>query len=411
MVLHAPIRRAGCALFIAGIMAPALPAPAPAQTTEEPQRLRIASFNASLYRDTAGALVADLADGTDAGARAAAEIIQAIRPDVILVNELDHDPEAAAAGLFRARYLAVGQNGEEPIDYPHMLAPPVNTGIPSGFDLDGDGSTDGPADAFGFGRHPGQYGFAVLSRLPFDTDAARSFQILPWRAMPDALLDAADPEGAPLTGPGGFYPSEAVDLLRLSSKTHLDLPVQLGDHVVHLLASHPTPPIPTGPADRNGKRNHDEIRFWAEYIDGADWITDDDGAAGGLPEGVRFVILGDLNADPFDGSSRGAGVRQVLEHPRVLGSATDPAITPMGEGSLDQPGEAAGHVGHPRFDTADFGPRPGNLRVDYVLPSRAGFRWLGGGVIWPRAGAPLAEAASVSDHRLVWVDLELVPLP
>ena len=34
----------------------------------------------------------------------------------------------------------------------------------------------------------------------------------------------------------------------------------------HLLASHPTPPVFDGDEDRNGKRNHDEVRLIADYI-------------------------------------------------------------------------------------------------------------------------------------------------
>ena len=30
---------------------------------------------------------------------------------------------------------------------------------------------------------------------------------------------------------------------------------------------HPTPPVFDGPDDHNGTRNHDEIRFWSDYID------------------------------------------------------------------------------------------------------------------------------------------------
>ena len=38
--------------------------------------------------------------------------------------------------------------------------------------------------------------------------------------------------------------------------------------IVHFLVSHPTPPTFDGAEDRNGTRNHDEIRFWADYIGG-----------------------------------------------------------------------------------------------------------------------------------------------
>src|SRR3546814_2632341 len=53
---------------------------------------------------------------------------------------------------------------------------PVNTGVPSGLDLDGSGTVGGEGrdrgnDAWGYGLHPGQYGMLVLSRYPIDTDA------------------------------------------------------------------------------------------------------------------------------------------------------------------------------------------------------------------------------------------------
>ena len=35
---------------------------------------------------------------------------------------------------------------------------------------------------------------------------------------------------------------------------------------IHFLVSHPTPPVFDGPEDRNGRRNHDEIRLWADYV-------------------------------------------------------------------------------------------------------------------------------------------------
>jgi hypothetical protein len=35
---------------------------------------------------------------------------------------------------------------------------------------------------------------------------------------------------------------------------------------VHFLVSHSTLPVFDGPEDRNGRRNFDEIRFWADYI-------------------------------------------------------------------------------------------------------------------------------------------------
>ena len=85
------------------------------------------------------------------------------------------------------------------------------------------------------------------------------------------------------------------------------------------LLRNPTPPVFDGPEDRNGRRNHDEIRLWADYISesGNEYIYDDQGKAGGLPSGAQFVIAGDYNADPVDGDSIDSAISQILDHPLV----------------------------------------------------------------------------------------------
>ena len=70
-----------------------------------------------------------------------------------------------------------------------------------------------------------------------------------------------------------------------------------------------------------------------------------------------------------------------------------------------QGGANSTHTGDPRFDTADFDDTaPGNLRVDYVLPS-ANLGVAAAGVFWPTEGAPGAASIDASDHRLVWIDV------
>jgi endonuclease/exonuclease/phosphatase family metal-dependent hydrolase len=364
------------------------------------RRLRVATFNASLNRDRAGELVQDLGRPDDPQARQVAAIIQAVDPDILLLNEFDHDPAGEAAALFRANYLAVAQDGGAPVDYPHWLAPPVNTGAPTGFDLDRDGRAGGPGDAQGFGRFEGQYGLLVLSKLPIRLEEVRTFRTFLWQDMPGALL------------PAGWYPPEALARLRLSSKTHVDVPVEVGGGALHLLASHPTPPVFDGPEDRNGRRNHDEIRLFADYADPdrSAYLVDDRGGAGGLPAGARFVVLGDLNADPLDGDSTAGAAAQLTQHPLI-----DAGLVPTAEGGREaaaRQGRAnRDHAGDPAADTADFGEPPGNLRVDYVLPSKAGLQPVGAGIFWPPKGATGAALAGASDHHLTWIDLELVPGP
>ena len=161
-----------------------------------------------------------------------------------------------------------------------------------------------------------------------------------------------------------------------------------------------------GPEDRNGARNADEIRFWADYVDGAGYIRDDAGRGGGLHRGAHFVIAGDLNADPVDGESVPGTVRQLTEHPLVNASVT-PASAGGAAAAAAQGGANVEHRGDPRLDTADFRDRaPGNLRVDYVLPSAA-LEVTGAGVFWPAEGEPGAELIDASDHRLVWLDIAL----
>ncbi len=70
------------------------------------------------------------------------------------------------------------------------------------------------------------------------------------------------------------------------------------------------------------------------------------------------------------------------------------------------------HRAGPRYDTADFSEPPGNIRVDYVLPSK-NLPVLDGGVFWPASTNPLSRLTGVwpfpsSDHRLVWIDTKLL---
>ncbi|HEX2316270.1 MAG TPA: endonuclease/exonuclease/phosphatase family protein [Thermomonospora sp.] len=399
---HAGPRTAAVAAGLALAAGTAVPAHAGGH-----REVRFATFNASLNRGAEGALVADLSTPGDAQARTVAEIVQRARPDVLLVNEFDFDARGTAARLFQDNYLSVGQNGAAPIRYRYRYVAPSNTGIASGFDLNNDGRTvtrpGEPGygdDAYGFGVFPGQYGMAVYSRYPIDERRIRTFRNFRWKDMPGALL------------PPGWFGPEELKAVRLSSKSHWDVPVKVGRRTVHLLASHPTPPTFDGPEDRNGRRNHDEIRFWADYVSGghqARYIYDDRGRRGGLAPGAAFVVAGDQNADPHDGDSVNGAINQLLRHPRIDASVV-PASAGAPEAARLQGGANTAHRGDPAHDTADFADgAPGNLRVDYVLPSRW-LRPVRGGVFWPVQADPLSRLTGVypfpsSDHRLVWLDV------
>ncbi|WP_255250993.1 endonuclease/exonuclease/phosphatase family protein [Kocuria sp. WN036] len=409
MHVHQPLTAAAlAAVLLMGAGAPAVAGPDRAhghgdergQGTREP--VRFMTYNASLNRETDGQMRADLATPDNAQAQAVAEVIQRTAPDVLLLNEFDHDPEARSAELFHDNYLAVPQNGQNPVDYPYVYTAPVNTGVPSGLDLNQDRTVGGPDDAWGFEAFPGQYGMAVYSKHPIDTQNIRTFQGFRWADMPDNLL------------PTGYYTDEQAERLRPSSKSHWDVPVRIGKKTVHVLASHPTPPTFDGDEDRNGQRNHDEIRFWADYVSGraaSSYIYDDEGGRGGLKPGSRFVVMGDQNSDPHDGDSWPGAIQQLLEHPQVQ----DPQPASAGglEAAARQGGANLRHLSDPAYDTADFNddPAPGNLRADYVLPSK-NLRVLDAGVWWPAPGEPGAELTGeypfpTSDHRPVYIDIAI----
>jgi len=403
----ADIRTTLTILLTLAFAASALMLATPAKAKGPPDPVRFATFNASLNRFSLGGLARDLSTPDNAQAKAVAEIIQRTAPDVLLVNEFDYDP--AAVNLFRENYLEVSQNGADPIEYPYSFIAPSNTGIPSGFDLNNDGTVGGPDDAFGFGFFPGQFGMLVLSQHPIQ-DNVRTFQTFLWADMPGALLPSYPATGEP------WFTDEELEVVRLSSKSHWDVPISLGGSTVHFLVSHPTPPVFDGLEDRNGRRNFDEIRFWADYVTpgAGDYIYDDAGVVGGLRPGSNFVIAGDQNSDPFDGDSIAGSIQQLLDNPRV-----NTTFTPSSAGAVEaaalQGGANLSHRSDPAFDTADFNdnPAPGNLRADYVLPSRS-LRIVDGAVFWPVQADPLFRLTGSfpfvpsSDHRLVWIDV-MVP--
>ena len=338
---------------------------APADAEGVGPALRVATFNVALSPARNAAHL-----------DAVAAVIRAADPDVLLLNEVD---DGTAAAPLAALLTRLTEADGTPL-YPHVFSAPVNTGDPSGLDLDADGETTGPADAWGYGAYPGQYGMAVLSKFPLDLGRVRTFRTLKWRDRPGHRM------------PADFFPPAAEVDFPLSGKSHWDVPIRIEGHVLHLLASHPTPPVFDGPEDRNGRRNADEIGFWIDYLtpDRHGWMVDDAGHPGGLAADALFVVAGDLNNDPDEGDGDRAAITALLIHPRI----NDPHPTSTGGPAASQDAD----------DTAAWGKR-----VDYALPSR-GLEIIDTGVFWPAPGEPLAdEAEAASDHRLVWVDVRLPP--
>jgi hypothetical protein len=326
------------------------------------ETLRVATYHTDLTRQGPGLLLRDLLRGEDAQIAATVAVIMESDADVVLLQGIDYDAGGAALAALAEALAAAGA------DYPHRLALRPNTGLPTGVDLDGDGRSWRARDSQGYGWFNGQGGMAVLSRYPLGP--VRDFSAFLWADLPGS--SAAE-----------VLPPDAVPILRLASVAAWDVVVESPGGPLHLLALHANTPVFDGPEDRNGRRNADELRFWQLYLDG--WTPD------GPPFAAdRFAVIGTLNVDPERGEGRQDALRALLDHPRLQ----DPV-----------PRRPAGGT-----ETADWPePVPGDLRVDYILPT-ASLRVTAAGVLWPEGeGGPLpaSVAALASDHRLVWVDLEM----
>ncbi len=373
--------------------------------------IRIATFNAALNRKSGGQLVKDLQAG-DEQAKRIATIVQLVMPDILLLNEVDYS-NGDAAKILIEDYLNKPQAPKLALEkdlFKYYYTSSVNTGVPSGHDLNLNGRSNDADDGWGYGAFPGQYGMAVFSKHPIQTDAIRTFQMLKWSLMPEAKRPFVTDKA---TGEKSFFHSDALwQELRLSSKSHWDVPVQIGDSVLHVIASHPTPPVFDGLEDRNGCRNHDEIRLIKDYVEGesnAKYIVDDNGKVGPLDPSSSFVIVGDLNSDPVDGSGISKGIIDLLASERVASKAI-----PSSQGAIEansKQGQAnLKQKGKPEHDTADFNDKStGNLRVDFALPS-SDCTVVDSGVFWPTVselGDVDRELIEASDHRLVWIDIRL----
>lgn len=297
--------------------------------------LRVALWHVPLMRDGPGLLLRDLVR-QDAVVVSVAKALSDADADIIVLTRFDYDATGATLRAFA-----------DLVDGDHAFVQPLrsNAGIPTAFDMDGDGRLGEAEDAQAFGRFPGQEALAVLSRFPIDTEGLRSFNDILWRDLPDALVTEAD---------------IGLDVQRLSSGGHWIVPVILPDTgtgaFVSLLIGHAGPPVFDGLEDRNGRRNRDELRLWAQII------NDETGP---------FVFMVNTNLDP----DRGDGYRDAMSQFLLNQRLVDPL-----------PDQITAH-----WDS------PGPMRVSYVLPSRE-FE-IGAARVWP--------VLDDQQHSLITVDLKL----
>lgn len=315
------------------------------------ETLRVATFNTELSRDGPGLLLRDIQRGTDPQILRLIDTLVRIRPDIVVLQGFDYDLGGAAITALKETLRKEG------LHLDHHFAPAPNSGLRTPLDLDGDGRPGGPGDAQGYGRFFGQGGIAVISRFPINEANIQDFSTFLWRDLPGALLPQV--AGKP------FPSAEAQAIQRLHSHGAWVVPLVLSEgQIIELLLYHASPPVFDGPEDRNGRRNHDETRFWTLFLNGQI----------GTPPKVPLILLADANLDPHRGAGRGEAMRDLLAHPRLQ----DPL---------------------PGRPTVAW-PQTGPMRVDYLLPSRH-WRVLKAGI------TPLHKGGS--RHGLVWADLILLP--
>ncbi|MGF1792824.1 endonuclease/exonuclease/phosphatase family protein [Photobacterium profundum] len=420
----------------------------------QPTEVKIATYNLSFDRNTFEALVAEMQispakqeqlvttylDGTIADAdkqiaekviqiRNVAAVIQKNRPNVLMMAEYNNDgtgEDKAALVGFQDNYLSIAQSidgagGEanlEPITFPHFESYSTNTGLASGLDLDNDGKIEGPGDAWGFGMYHGQYAFALMSQYEIDTENTRTFQTFKWKDLEDAQIPTITICDGSQTIPDGmscgdeWYTDEEWEQVRLSSKNHVDAPIIIptenGEEVVHLLMSHPTPPVfDTG---KNKAQNAAEVKFWNQYIQGKEFFYDDAGLNGGLADNAKFVIMGDQNLDPVAGDGFSDVMQTLHDDPLVNQKVMNGELYPTSYGASEHAVDKSLNHPKPNRISSTFG-----LGVDYAIPS-ANMNIVDSGVYWSASyeeGRKLfndtrigqyGDGKSVSsDHRMVWI--------
>ena len=367
--------------------------------TQTTTKLRVATFNVSMEAlnyikrspnnspNVSGNELTQALKQNNQQIKNIAEIIQRVNPDIILLNEFDRvNNQHQNIRYFIKNYLAKAQNDQTAINYPYFYQGPVNTGVKVN-NINNDKSI-----THGFGYFEGHFGMVLLSKYPINYNTIKTFQFFKWRDMPNALKPISPETNQP------WYSDSVWNELRLSSKSHWDIPININGKEIHILASHPTPPVFDGPENRNGNRNHDEIRFWRDYIDNtqANYIYDDGGKKGGLSPNKPFIILGDQNASSVEGDAINSGIKSLLTNNKLQ----DSMPTSIG-GELYRTDN-----NNAKYHTAYWG-----MRADYVLPSALDFTIKNSGVFWPQKKDEtyrlIKDRAASSDHRLVWVDLEL----
>ena len=297
------------------------------------------------------------------------EIIQRVRPDILLLQEFDYDADGESLRAFRANYLARPQNGAAAHRLRATPSSPSRTpACPPGFDLDNDGKVGRRRRRAGLRRvSRASTRMALLSRFPDRRGAARArsanscgatCRARCCRTIRDTgprlvLARGAGGVAAVFEEPLGRAGDDRADSRCTCWPAIRRRPPSTARRIAMACAT--TTRSASGATTSSARRRY---------------IRDDHGQARRIRrQAVRDHGRPELRsrgwrqpARRHRGAAR-APARQCVVRAAERWRAPRPAAV--------QGGANAAQRGDPRFDTADFNDRvAGNLRVDYLLPSK-----------------------------------------
>jgi hypothetical protein len=273
--------------------------------------------------------------------------------------------------------------------HPEAIYPETIHGVGnSGFFWEGDDLGEYFYQLRGWGEFEGRFNTAVISRFPILRDQARIVTDVAWEDLPDNKI-ALMKQQTNIDVPAGFP---------LFEKGLHVVPVQIGAQVLHLVLLHTVSPAfdPINPY-----RNYDELRGLKLFLDGQLPGVEP------LPPEAKFIVIGDLNADPDDGDGLSGAIQQVLEHPSLV------AWMPEGAGTKGNNGKYNTYLSGCGNDDGMIPPDPTlkfQMQLDYMLPSSTVGQPLGGEIFFPDFETDKDAydlACNASDHRLLSMELEL----
>lgn len=361
-----------------------------------PPKVRIAQFN---LREMS---TAKLLDGADEQAGAAAQVIAKFAPEIISINELQFDIEGipslgspgAPSSTQPGTFDGGAQNAKRLAERVAALNPAaafsftVLTVGNSGFKWAGPTLGNPSFVLRGWGDWPGRFNSAILTKFPIAYDKIRVINEFAWDALPDNSIDKMKTEIG-TSVPAGFP---------LFEKGILVVPVEIAPgQLLHMVMHHPVAPAFEA---INPYRHFDELHGLKLFLDGTLPGVEP------LPVGARFVVIGDLNADPEDGDSLDGGIEPILGHPALN------VFFPAGSGTKGTNGKYNTYLsgcGKDDGTTVDDPTTKFQMQLDYILPSKTFGAAQVGEIFFPDFQSQKADfllACQASDHRFLYVDVE-----